>query len=391
MIAQSYIKRSAKPSLKWMARYILKTGISEWGRVAPTAIFIAVPLRGFSHAECWEPGSRLPRIHARCANGKDRILLLQPAARSIIIPSSFAAGSASALTRLSGWDMTKALITAGIILGAVLTGFVVLVIFSVNQLFRKPALYEVEGMDKVRVDKDITYKIVDGVDLKMDLYRPAGTDAPRPVVVLVQGGSSFDFLIKNAKDWRLFTSYGKILAASGLAAIAFNRRGESRNYEMVEASASDIRDLLSFVRDNANTFGLDIHRMSMWGFSAGSVFLSLPLEDPKEFRCLVSYYGLLDLRPYRKNISNKISDETMEKYSPVAWLDKHPDAPPMLIVKAGMDRNPEIPLSNDGFIEKANKLGLNVRLLTHETGHHSFDILDDNPRTREIIRETLFF
>ena len=56
-----------------------------------------------------------------------------------------------------------------------------------------------------------------------------------------------------------------------------------------------------------------------------------------------------------------------------------------------MDREPTIPFSNDKFIEEANRHVIRAKFLTHETGHHSFDVLDDNERTRQIIRETMAF
>jgi acetyl esterase/lipase len=115
------------------------------------------------------------------------------------------------------------------------------------------------------------------------------------------------------------------------------------------------------------------------------------MERPKLYRCLICYYGLMDLRLYRKNISNKIPEETLEKYSPVVWLNKSPELLPLFIAKTGKDRTPEIPLSIDKFVGEAGKHGINTRLVTHDKGKHAFDALDGNERTREIIREKLAF
>ena len=66
------------------------------------------------------------------------------------------------------------------------------------------------------------------------------------------------------------------------------------------------------------------------------------------------------------------------------------NVPPLLIVRAGLD-DPDLNAGIDALVRVALERNLNVDILNHATGHHAFDMLDDNERSREIIRATLAF
>jgi dipeptidyl aminopeptidase/acylaminoacyl peptidase len=87
-----------------------------------------------------------------------------------------------------------------------------------------PIVYRVEGMDSVRIVRDKVYRSVDGIDLQFDVYLPADETPVTgwPVAVLFHGGP----LSKETrpKDWPLYESYGRVLAASGIAAVIPNYR-----------------------------------------------------------------------------------------------------------------------------------------------------------------------
>lgn len=62
----------------------------------------------------------------------------------------------------------------------------------------------------------------------------------------------------------------------------------------------------------------------------------------------------------------------------------------MFIARAGLD-NPEFNDGIDRFVQLALSKNLTVEVVNHATGHHGFDIEDDNDRSREIIRRTIEF
>src|SRR5262249_46499938 len=93
------------------------------------------------------------------------------------------------------------------------------------ELTKKRVVYTIPGMEQVSVQKNITYKTVEGTQLQMDVYFPPDLqrDAQRSAVIFVHGDAPPVFL-KAAKDWGVYVSYGQLIAASGLTAITFNHR-----------------------------------------------------------------------------------------------------------------------------------------------------------------------
>ncbi len=96
---------------------------------------------------------------------------------------------------------------------------------SAQDLLKKTIVYTVPGMEKITVHKNITYKTVDGKQLKMDIYMPPVKDKTQryPVVVFVHGGPIMAGMTP-PKEWGVFTSYGRLAAASGLVGVTFNHR-----------------------------------------------------------------------------------------------------------------------------------------------------------------------
>ena len=64
---------------------------------------------------------------------------------------------------------------------------------------------------------------------------------------------------------------------------------------------------------------------------------------------------------------------------------------PVLVVRAGQDDLPGLNPAIDRFVAEALRLNLPLTLINHPTGPHSFDVLDDSPRSQEIIRRILAF
>ena len=64
---------------------------------------------------------------------------------------------------------------------------------------------------------------------------------------------------------------------------------------------------------------------------------------------------------------------------------------PLLMVRAGSDATPGLNTSFDRFVDKARARELSITVIEHSTGPHAFDILDDSPRSHEVINEVLGF
>jgi len=64
--------------------------------------------------------------------------------------------------------------------------------------------------------------------------------------------------------------------------------------------------------------------------------------------------------------------------------------PPLFVARAGQD-NPGLNATIDRFVQEAVARNAPLELMTHPTGRHGFDVLDDDDRSREIIARTLDF
>jgi len=261
-----------------------------------------------------------------------------------------------------------------------------------GQDLSRPMVYSVPGMDQVDVRADVVYKREGRDEMKMDIYIPPGlaADARRPAVIFIHGGPLGKNPSPGAKDWGVYRSYGRLMAASGLVGIAFDHRYVSMSVKDLETSFADVEEAVRFARANAVAYHLDPERIALWVFSGGGPHLSIGLRGDATFiRCLVSYYAILDLSATAVRLGE--SPQELEKFSPAAWLNRPSEyLPPVLIGRAGLDST-DINRSVELFMSKLLTLNGDVNLLNHPLGRHGFDVYDDNEQTRDVIAATVAF
>ncbi|MBA2732567.1 MAG: alpha/beta hydrolase [Acidobacteria bacterium] len=261
----------------------------------------------------------------------------------------------------------------------------------IKQVAPARVLYTVPNMEQVKVKRDVVYKRTADVELKADIYSPADSKsgARLPAVIFIHGGLLPPNLLTKPKEWGVYISYGQIAAASGFVGVTFNHRFYSWNN--LGEPQSDVNDLVAYVRNNAESLGVDKDRIILWAFSGGTLLLSQSLRDaPPHIRCMISYYGVLDLQDLRKRIPATIADETLNPLSPLhALTNSKNKLPPMLVARAGLDA--DLNGGVDRFVQAALAKNATIDFSNHPVGQHGFDILDDNQRTREIIKQTLEF
>jgi hypothetical protein len=263
-----------------------------------------------------------------------------------------------------------------------------------QDMYHKPIVYKVPGMDAVEVHRDITYKTADETDLKMDVYVPPGlaADASVPVIFFVHGGFIPRTITFLPKEWGVFQSYGRLAAASSFVGVTFNHRYWGWKREDMERSFGDVLDAIRFVRSHAGEYHADADHMALWAYSGGGPHLSIPLREKLDFvRCLVSFYAILDLVPAAREQSLDPEKEGTAGFSPITYLRKEgPRFPPMFIGRAGLDA-PSLNETVDRFIARALELNETIEVMNHPAGRHGFDILDDDARSKEIIARALEF
>ena len=257
-------------------------------------------------------------------------------------------------------------------------------------------------MKSVRVKKNLIYKRTGNSELQMDVYSPRVSRGRLPAILFIHGGRIPPNLLTTPKDWAAYVSFGELVAASGFVGVTFNHRFYA--WESLADSQSDVVDAIKYVRQHASTLGVDPDRIVLWAVSAGGIFLSHPLrERPSYLKSIVAYYTQLDLQNARKSAPPSVSDAMLRMFSPVYHLEGGPDRrsgqtpdatsarfPPMFIARAGLD-DANLNEGLDRFVQVALKKNVAVELVNHASGHHGFDIEDDNDRSREILKRTIEF
>src|SRR6266849_4787748 len=271
------------------------------------------------------------------------------------------------------------------------------------ELTKKRLVYAIPNMEQVPVQKNVTYKTADGVELQMDVYHPIDLQrsSRRPAVIFVHGDAPPEFL-KDAKDWGQYISWGQLTAASGLIAITFNHRS-TEEFTKVYEVASDIDDLINYVRNHAEALHIDEDSICVWVGSAGGPFgLRAAMREASGFvQCIVSYYGFTDLKAHYDTFmeptdkpqqsSPILSNEDLEEFSATHHLKaRAKEIAPIFIARAGLDYL-ALNQSVDQFVREALAHNISIDLMNHPEGLHAFDILNDDARSREIIRATLEF
>ena len=259
---------------------------------------------------------------------------------------------------------------------------------SPEDLFRAPVVYTVPGMDAVHVLADQTYRSDGDARLAADVYTPA-SGGPFPVVVFVHGGfpEGLDISPKSAGQ---YTSWGRLVAASGMAAVAFNHRLRMSPEGAVHLAdaADDLRTLIAWLRRRGPELKLDTNRLAVFAVSAGGPLLNAALPETG-LRCLVDYYGFLDVRGLDW-FARAVAATPGTSWSLADAVDR-PGFPPILVARAGQDTVPHMKETIDRFVAKALAADAPLTLFNHSTGLHAFDLQNPDDRSREIVAATLRF
>lgn len=248
-----------------------------------------------------------------------------------------------------------------------------------SDLLTRRVHYNLPGMDAVEVRRDVAYTTPANAESTMDVYSPPDRTASErtPAVVLVPG---FPGAVKRIGS---FVSWAELMAASGLVAITCATKDP----------VADTEAVLVYVREHAAPLGVDPGRIGLWACS-GHVPNALSLLAHPErgyLKCAALCYGyMLDLdgstavadasRQY--GFANPCSNRTFEDL---------PRDTPLFLARAGRDESPGLNAALDAFLAAALRDNRPVTFVNHATGPHAFDVMDDSPATRDVVRQVLAF
>jgi acetyl esterase/lipase len=249
----------------------------------------------------------------------------------------------------------------------------------------------------VKIEKDLVYGTGGGVELTLDLARPARGSGPFPALLYIHGGSwvsgskeDFDFPLTQA-------------AARGYVAVSVNYRLAAETREdgkpryPFPAQINDVKCAVRWLRANAGKYRIDPDHVGALGFSAGGhLALLLAFTEPSDglegtgghgeyssrVQAAVNSAGPTLFAPFTKaEALTRLLGGTYEEV-PEAWAEASPltyvrrDNPPVLTLQGDRDElvSVELAFLLDARMKEA---GASHTLVVKEgVGHES---LHDDP------------
>ena len=277
---------------------------------------------------------------------------------------------------------------------------IILVLFLTIQsfVFGQEQTYQ-EVLETFNYKKDVIYKVVDGVNLEMDIYYPVSDKVKNknPWMLHVHGGgwAGGDRYKVFRKS---FLGTLKSLLAEGVICVTIEyrrARGGTTAYDAVV----DAKDAARYLLKNAKLYKLDKKHYGVWGGSAGghlSLLTALGKNsdfkgdtqllgyNPK-FKCVASYFPATSLlnpelvpgslfekqESYNRILGDSLSNkpELAKLLSPTEQLKKN--SPPILLIHGENDT--VLPIINSTYmLDVAKEKNADVELLIIKNAGHSF-------------------
>jgi acetyl esterase/lipase len=234
---------------------------------------------------------------------------------------------------------------------------------------------------EVRIDRGIIFASPDGVDLKLNVYRPL-LSGKYPALIIIYGGA---WRSGSPDDYEKFSCY---MAARGYSAIAIDYR-HAPEYKFPN-QLEDVETALRYIQDHADELEVDLERVAVMGRSAGGHLASLAAyrQDALPLRAVVNYYGPVDLAKgyYDPPVPDPIDIQTIlnnflggtpqelpelyQQASPINYLK--PNLPPSLLIYAGRDHLVQAKFGRQLY-EKLRATDNPAILLEIPWAEHAFD------------------
>ena len=213
--------------------------------------------------------------------------------------------------------------------------------------------YPAPAAGVVSVTRDVPYGASGADSLRMDVYRPASAGDARPALIFFNVASGAD------RGTAFYASWAQIAASNGLVAILPDLRDGS--------APKDFQALVDHLVQHAASLGIDREAIAVYAGS-GNVYTAFPiLEDPKQtaIKAAVMFYGSAPVAEFRLDL-------------------------PVLYVRAGLDR-PGVNRDITTLAALAVSQNAPVTLVNHPTGHHGFEMFDDDDATRQVMDRMIAF
>jgi acetyl esterase/lipase len=278
-----------------------------------------------------------------------------------------------------------------------------LTLLGIFFLFGIQSYVEAQTSLVIQVRRDIIYGTVNGIDLKLDVYKP-NLPGPLPAIIFVHGGGWVQ------GDKRTMEANARYFAERGYLGVSVNYRlGPIIKFP---AEIEDVKCAIRWVRSHATEIGVNPEKIGALGSSAGGHLVGLlGTTDGSEgfegncgdhalssrVQAVVPYFGPMDLiQLFRNNPNGSLSlfeqscranPEPCKAASPITYVSS--DDPPFLLVHGTKD--PVVPFEQSVLMREALKTkNVEAELVAIEGAGHGWPI-NSPPGELALARALPFF
>lgn len=247
---------------------------------------------------------------------------------------------------------------------------------------------------------DVTYSTLSGFrPLTLDLYLPARSSGS-PVIIFVHGGGWISGHARHSGAFEDWPGVLASLAAKGYVVASLNYRLSSEAPS--PAAEHDVKNAIRWLRSQSSTYGIDKHRVGIWGGSAGGQLAALagtscgvaalepPLATatttaPLESDCVqsvVAWYGIFNFEPLASDVTTvtpairylgcgatDCPAANVAQASAINYIDR--TDPPFLLIHGALDKTVS-PNQSREFHAALQSQGVKSELLILPQVDHSF-------------------
>lgn len=235
--------------------------------------------------------------------------------------------------------------------------------------------------------KDIVYKEIDTIQLKLDIYRKKELTQKRPLIIFIHGGA---WKGGDKKDYR---RYLVDFAEKGYITATIQYR--LTKVAKFPAAVNDVKCAVKWLKANADNYLIDVNKIAIVGGSAGghlAMMIGYSSDTEKFNECnvensdtkvnaIVNLYGPTDLTTdYAKNHPSVINfigksynedPNIFKAASPLFYITK--DDTPTLIFQGTLDEL--VPYSqSDSLKSRLDKIGVPAEYHKLEGWPHTMDL-----------------
>lgn len=232
----------------------------------------------------------------------------------------------------------------------------------------------------------------DGSPVTVTLSKPKEASRDKlPVVLLIHGG--VPAAIKAPPSiWQVYIDWGRVIAASGGAAVMFDHSLGVPKREL-DLALGQMDGVLSWLAAEGDTHGLDTKRVSAIVFSAGGLFVPSLIDGarPLAIDRVAMFYpstGIVPGSPSEPLTSAELAARmNLKRAAPAIAQRKLP----LLILRAGGDQMKGLNALQDETITALLAADVPLEMLNLPGAPHGFDSRLDGPQVRRAIDAAIAF